>query len=444
MMNNQRASWLAFAIAIPFLAIPDQVAAASIETASVIERTCKAGATTDPDQLKSRLLGFALSDLGQDVASEDRIDLVKDIYARRGDLTSLSDDDKYIIDFVNQLQNDLVTSDAKPLGSLSELRPAFQAPGSVLADSVRLSCEIEEQRESQADAEPTLRLRESPESLVLNGDDRLTAPAANFGFKRERSFLDDGGKKVDKTITVKAAVGALLTSPKSDEHAAVIYAAYELNRARSKPAAVVVPPATARDGDTELLKLGFVGRSLFELGGENRGPYVDVEIDASYLFDFVDDAERFRASVGLIPSFGKADLGICRIGGLNNKDTAIIPEILGKCTLKGLFQVNHVTKAGTAEYGASDEFVMVGSEAGIELILSGKKESGIIASADYRYLKSIHGQAPNIDRFHAFLGYRHWFAKQWAFDIGADFVDGINPDSFADENIFQLKFGLVF
>ncbi len=288
--------------------------------------------------------------------------------------------------------------------------------------------------------EPILRLRATAEDLTVTGEDRLTAGSARVTLQRERTILDDGSRRRDTTLSIQGALGIALTEREGDS--SYLYAAYQLERVRSQPAPTLPAGQTAADGDTNVLELGIIANRLFETRGSRMT--FDVTGTAALILNRVDRSERLQFNMRMSPGFGPTqNLGLCGYGAF----LTIVPGISGRCDAALRLQVNHFLDRGTAAPTANDEFVFGGGEFGIEFAQSnenGVTGDGVFAGATYRYEASLSGAVPDIDRFTAFLKYRHWFGTRFGVDFGLDFVDGINPESFADENRISVSFGLIF
>lgn len=284
-------------------------------------------------------------------------------------------------------------------------------------------------------------LRENPEGLALTGKERKSAGAAQLGLERVRSFLDDGSRKQVTTLTGKGVLG-LKILPQTDDTSLFAYGGYELSRSRTRPATLPTPPATLRDGDTEIIKIGLVGRQYFDLvKGPKANRSMTVSIDGSYLFDLVKDSERLRGKVTLSPYWFVKPGGIC---GIREFHETIIPGVRARCTPDILFQYGHVTRDGKLDADDKKDHVMFGGRIAYDLMLSGDLESGVFAGASYEYQKRISGGVPSIRRHRLYVKYRLWAGNDFAVDIGPELIDGINPDSFANENQLVLKTGLIF
>jgi hypothetical protein len=294
---------------------------------------------------------------------------------------------------------------------------------------------------SKSRFEFTTALRARPEDLALIGDLRKSADAAKLSLVRERSFLDDGSRKQVTTLTMKGVlgVGANL-GPDSNLFA---YGGYELERARSKPSVTPVPPATDRDGDTEIARFGIWGRQYFDLDPDEHSANhaLTVGLGGEYLFDFVKRSERLRALVMLSPYVDAEISGVC---GIRQFRTTFIKGVRARCEADGLFQFNHITKDGELTGKATNDFVLAGGRLSYDAMLSRDLESGIVFGAKYERQFRLTGSVPSIKRHQVTLKYRYWRESDFAFEWGIELVDGINPDSFADENKLSLAFGVIF
>ena len=230
--------------------------------------------------------------------------------------------------------------------------------------------------------------------------------------------------------------------PQTDDSSLFAYAGYELSRSRTRPATPPTPPATLRDGDTEIIKLGLVGSQYFNLASGVKADHaLTVSLDGAYLFDLVKDSERLRTKVTLSPYKYAGRGGLC---GIREYHETFIPGIRASCTPDILFQYGHVTRGGKLTTDEKKDHVMIGGRIGYDLMLAGDLESGVFAGGSIEYQKRLSGGVPNIRRHRLYIKYRLWAGSDFAVDIGPELIDGINPDSFADENQLVLKTGLIF
>lgn len=412
--------------------------AEAADIAAISEKTCMVSPNQAGLDYQNRLFGFILAEAGYDPTPDAGQPLYgwrKQIIAAAYDQnenSAATDQQKTVVSLVKETQRYLSSGKSLPLYINGNSSGLSQLGRWLIDQKIELACKAETPVD---ETESPLRIRKDPASLKLTGDERLEAGAASASFKRERTILADGSTKRDTTFSLKGVVGYAITE--TDNHSAFAYAGYEINRVRSNPAPVLTLPATERDSDTELLKLGFFGHTAF---GDKLNWVTSV--DAAYLFDIAKRSERLRTSVAIVPALPFDNLGVCGVGALNSSRRTLIPGVQGKCTFTGLFEASHIFKNGSATFGVNDEFVQMGGKANIDLLLSGNFKAGFFAGAEYRYLNTIHGQAPAIDRFTGFLKYRHW-NNNVGFDVGFEFIDGVNPDSFVDENILQLSFGII-
>jgi hypothetical protein len=287
----------------------------------------------------------------------------------------------------------------------------------------------------------TTALRVKPEDLALVDDPRKAADAAKLSVVRERSFLDDGSRKQVTTLAMKGVLGVGVNLG-PDSHL-FGYGGYELERARTKPSAAPVPPATIRDGDTEIARFGIWGQQYFDLDSDKHSAdyALTVGLGGEYLFDFVKNSERIRTLVTLAPYVDAEIPGVC---GIRQFRGTFIKGVRARCEADGLFQFNHFTKDGNLTGKAADDFVLAGGRLSYDAMLSRDLESGIVFGAKYERQFRLTGSVPSINRHQVSLKYRYWHESDFAFEWGVELVDGINPDSFADENKLSLAFGVIF
>jgi hypothetical protein len=312
----------------------------------------------------------------------------------------------------------------------------------VLDDAVRFACIYDQETD---DVKPkanglvsivkSFRLRETTEALGLVNEARKAAPSANLSYKRERTFADDGTPKRTATFAFKGVLGFPFLE--SDFDTLTAYAGYELNRARVRPAPALTAPATQRDDDTEIFKTGFYARHVFGVGEKFTST---LDVDVAYLNDYVKNSKRLRMKVGMTPNF-EQELGFCAVGRMNSPRKNFL-GIQGKCTAQLLGEINHITKLGGLSLKPKDEFILLGARVAADFQFSENLDHGLIGGLEYRYLETVHGAAPDLDRFKAYFKYRFWL-KDAAVDVGFEYIDGTNPDSFTDDNSLMLTVGLM-
>jgi len=312
----------------------------------------------------------------------------------------------------------------------------------MLDDAVRFACIYDQENDSSKpkvdgflSIVKNFRLRETTEALGLVKDARKAAPSANLSYKRERTFEDDGTPKRTATITFKGVLGFPFFE--SDYDTLTAYAGYELNRARVRPAPALTPPATQRDADTEIFKTGFYARHVYGVGSRFTST---LDVDGAYLNDYVKNTRRLRMKVGMTPNF-EQELGFCAIGRMNSPRKNFL-GIQGKCTAQLLGEINHLTKTGMLILKPKDEFILLGARVAADFQFSENLDHGLIGGLEYRYVETVHGGAPDLDRFKAYFKYRFWL-KDAALDVGFEYIDGTNPDSFTDDNSLMLTVGLM-
>ena len=343
-------------------------------------------------------------------------------------------------------------SDGKPIRS-SDVDPEASW---IARSDVTVRCLLPEAGEDKpAIGSPiSLRLRGNVDALTATGKARKSADAASFGYTRTRTYQDDGSRTQADEITIDGVLGAVLD--RSPSFALTGYVGYQLKKNRSKPAPSLTPPATERDGDTDILTLGVLGETTISLGGVDNRDRVSLRstISANYLFDWVKGSERVKGELSFTPFARGARptggarrqplLGVCDIGGL----TDLGGNIWTSCELQGLITYNQVTKHGTLVPAGDDHFGHAGGKAKATLYLGDPSEnSSFFASAQFEYLARYDGPStaiPNVRRQEFNVGHRWWQGNRFALEIKATLTDGINPDSFADENALTFGFGVIF
>lgn len=318
----------------------------------------------------------------------------------------------------------------------------------LVRSEVTLRCLVPEANPSEppppalTSSEP--HLRGNVAALTAAGSDLQSADAASFGYSRTRTYETDGSRSQATEISIDAVLGVVLDGGLPFNLTA--YAGYELKQNRSRPAPTLVAPATQRDGDTDIVTLGLVGGSTIALGGR-ANPWTDslkLSYSAAYLFDRVKDSERVKAQIQLRPYHAARLFGLCKIGGL----TDLGGKIWTSCHVDGIVTYQKVTRHGALLPAGKDHFGHAGIKlAGALYLGDPSKGSSLFASADYQRLWRYDGDPafiPEIRRYSFSIGHRWWPGKKIGFEIKAELTDGINPDSFADENSLTLGFGVVF
>jgi hypothetical protein len=344
--------------------------------------------------------------------------------------------------------------DGKPVVSRSVDPSAswFVGPG------VTLRCLVPEKSKPKRTGNPlSIRLRGNTDALPATGTELKSADAAVIGFNRTRTFEDDGSRKQTNEVSINAVLGAV--KKVNNNFAVTGYVGYELKQSRVKLTPTLVPPATERDADTDILTFGVMGEAYVPLGGKNQpwATSLRLTFSGSYLFDWVKDSERVRGefTAGLFHRAPidvtlterkkrKSLLGICDLGGYSH----IAPGVWTRCDVQAIVSYNQVTKQGSLTPSGNDQFGHAGGKASVSLYLGDpSKKSSFFLGADYLYQLRYAGdpnEIPDIRRHSITLGHRWWQSKGFAIEIKASLADGINPDSFADENALTLGFGIIF
>lgn len=290
-------------------------------------------------------------------------------------------------------------------------------------------------------APPRFAIRETPEELWLGGQEARSAGALSLGFERSRTELDDGTRKTETSFSVAGTAGLRLTRPGSPFGHIYLFANYDLQRDRTRPAPVLGAGESQGDGDTNALAIGFDGALRFPLGGNAAETYIGLNLQTSAVFDFANDASRlrFRAIVTPHPRW---DLGLCRLGSFS------AGPLRARCEFSAEVQIAHVTRRGTTELGNYDTFLAAGGRAGIDFFLPTQGEdspdTGFLGSVRYRFLHVLHGAPDDIERLEIKLAHRFWTAGNVGIDVGFTYTRGTNELSFENENKLTFGLGLIY
>ena len=277
-----------------------------------------------------------------------------------------------------------------------------------------------------------IAVRGSVDALDDIGNERAAAPSAQLGWQEARVTNLDGETTRTETLTIDAAVGLAIGSV---DRFALLYADYSRNRVETR-----TPDGESADDekidDVEALELGLLGTArIASLRTTGR---------IGITFDEVTNAQYLRGNLLLGPiTGGRGNLGICNINSFRTLTT----WLRGRCTFAAELELRDVLQRGTAEIGDTDTLAALGGTAGIEFgpgfDPDGNIGNGPVASARYTYLKMVEGALPDIDRFEASLSYRWWIGDV-GFDFGLAYADGTERKSFADENRFGFKIGIIY
>jgi hypothetical protein len=425
--------------------------AAPVDPSSLVTRTCIGQQAATSATIRRRLATFILSDQG-DIA-DDPVHRVLEFYSDDG--AKPRDARDGVRAAVTLLQQQLAAEAANPSppspGSV-RLQPASIGTGTgawLFAREEELSCRIASAGDSShqdgggagsADAGRRLfnrlRLRQNADALAATGQDRLTAGAAQVGFLRERTALQDGTSRTDTTFSFQGALGVSLRN--HEDSSLLLYASYERRRQRSDPPPQLAAGASQSDKDTNILQFGVTGNQLLSI------PRVPVMLtgSASYIANRVNDSERLRLKVSASPNAFLPG-GLCYLGAFADAIDLGFAQLRGRCNLDLLVQVNHVLDPGSTTPGASDEFILGGVRGGLDIATG--TNNGVIAGVSYEYQHRFHGGVPSFHQLTAHLKYRHWFDEQrFAMEFGFEYTDGVNPESFIDEHRTRFGFGFIF
>jgi hypothetical protein len=289
----------------------------------------------------------------------------------------------------------------------------------------------------ESSAPPRLGLIRKIEDLGLTGNDRKKAESAAIGVKRERTREDNGSSKTSTTLTFDGTLGFRVTGDDAVTHA-FAFADYSLSRNRTKPAAALGVGERADDKDTNGLALGVTSDDI-ALGSLP----LSLSGSSSYILNFAKDSERGVGRILLTPGWMPTDLGICGLGGLRTVDLGAA-EFRTQCVLQGELAYSHVFKVGRADFKKHGDFLSAGVVVGIDLAPPLLEKSGVVGSFRYRWLPTISGVAPDVERIEAALKYRWWIGAATAFDFGLTYKRGEEFKTYTDEDSLELSFGVIF
>ncbi len=391
-----------------------------------------------------RVAYFLASHSGVMVAPGDALDLVRSLDDRE------ASEPAALKDMLYHVQTILIAKDLNGLRAFDgpgTAAPTYASPEHnrawMMRPNIILRCKLPRTATPPSKANPSLRLRGTVAALSAVGEDRLGAAAATIGYTRTRTFQDDGSRTQATDLAVNAVLGAIFDVGAGN--ALMLYGGYELKRNRVVPPPTLVPPATQRDGDTDIVTLGAgIGRYLPLGGKDNRyAVSLNLRFDGAYKFDLVKDSERaegqFTASLYTQPR----SLGICGFGGFTDFGNGF----WSRCDLVGMVRYGKFTKRGLLPASAKDEFAHAGGKASIALYAGDPGDNAAFLSAEYLYMPRIDGDpaaVPNVRRHKINMGYRWWKNSAYALEVKGELTDGINPDSFADENVVTVGFGIIF
>lgn len=336
---------------------------------------------------------------------------------------------------------------------VSELQRSLARPGSSAAKALRVEPAPAEPTEGQtpmwlfrsgditltcagprADDDPgfaevgPIVVRGSVEALDDVGDDRVAAAAAQVGFQETRVTDLDGETTRTEAVTVDATIGLAIGT--TDRHG-MVYADYSRNRTETRTGT-----DAAEVDNVEALELGLFGSTRIARVARATGRI-------AVTFDEVTEAQYLRGNLRLLPITGGRGL-FC----LNRFRTFRDFGIRVRCTLSGEAELRLVLDEGRAEIGDTDVLAAFGGSVGLDFARSldrntGDPRPGLVGSVRYTYLANVEGPLPDIDRLDASLSYR-WWIGDLGFDVGITYADGTERKSFADENRFGFRIGVLY
>jgi hypothetical protein len=445
------------------LAIPNLAHAASIPTASaIITRAC-AGRENQP---------ISQFDLAEALLIEAGISPTQFAYSntRTTSYTSLTDQKNKVVNRLHQIQlyepapgrSSFPDDDAsgKITGAIKNVvqhlagkKPNIMVDGALAGQPFSFSsnsnpivCKTGDSPNNplpdDEDYKPPQKFaaREKPDELWLTGKEAKKAGAVKLGFERTKTPLDGGGLKTDKTFTINGTVGWRFTPDDMDDATAYLFAQYQLSKARTNPPPTLDPGKSESDGDTDVLKLGYMSK----LGPFGSDVPVSANLGVGYVFDFAKNARRLNvnALVHLAPDW---DLKLCKMGSYRD----LIPSIglKSRCDFFRLeLEGSRLLKRGKLEVGDYNTYLAIGASPKIDLFLptSPGNDTGFLASLSYRNLALIEGSANNIERWDAEFKHRFWTKINVGVDVGFTFAKGTNSLSLEEEDKLTFGLGIVY
>ncbi len=283
---------------------------------------------------------------------------------------------------------------------------------------------------------PRFAVRKTPEDLSLSGDAAKEAGAFAVGIERTWTREDDGSKKRSTTVKFDGTVGYQLMG-KSSPFSSYAFARYNLDQARTKPAAALAAGATAEDDDTNVLQLG-LNFDYFR-DPESTVPFW-ITGDAGYIMDFVDNSRRIRLRSAIEPGF-TGDLGICRLG---SGKFAMSGKLAFRCLVRLEADFGIWTKDGRFADRKYDDHLAIGGNVDFSAFYYTGAKSKVIASANARYLPVLLGKQNDIWRYDLSLAHRQFFDFGGAVDVGIGYQHGLNSLTLKPERKFTFGLGLLY
>ncbi|MGR4865378.1 hypothetical protein [Caulobacter sp. LARHSG274] len=286
-----------------------------------------------------------------------------------------------------------------------------------------------------------LALRGKVEALGLIGEERKTADAFKFGYKREISEQDDGSSKTDRTETFDGVLGLRL-SPDTWTAPVFAYADYSLSRARKKPEPPLDPGKAVDDDDTNAWELGFsTAGQLFYDQALSRSVLVDARI--GWVSDDIKASRRAVVGLGATPGFAIADGKPCGLGGFAPQTLGVL-KFRVRCRIRFEAEASYVDEAGKADFKTYGKFLAGGATIGFDIAPPMGDDAGIITSVSYRYLPVISGRAPDVHRLDTTVKYRFWLENGLGLDLGLTYGKGRETKTYKDEDKIEAGVGVLF
>nr|WP_298928736.1 hypothetical protein [uncultured Erythrobacter sp.] len=310
------------------------------------------------------------------------------------------------------------------------------------SSTVQLTCKIAKTKTVVATlAAPPDRkrfsLREKPEELALTGKDRKAVSAFALGLDKKWTTDADGVENTETTLKFNGTAGARLTQDESPV-TAYAFAQYNLKRVRKEPAPALAEGERRNKNDTDVLALGVSG-DVFTTAED--GPSLWLTGQAAFVQDFVDQSERIRLSTKFDPGFSRR-FGICGIGRMQYFGSS--DRIGARCLVRLDTEIGIWTGNGISTTNSYDDFLAIGANLSYELHLKTGEKTGILASANYRYLPILSGQLSDIERLELALSHRIWSEGGLGIDLLTKYNNGTNALSLENEEDISLGVGLVF
>lgn len=284
---------------------------------------------------------------------------------------------------------------------------------------------------------PKFAIRKAPEDLGLSGDAAKEAGSFALGVERGWSTDENGVHSRDTTVKIDGTVGYQLFG-KSEPYSSYAYLRYNLEKARTRPAAPLAPGATAEDDDTNVLQLGMT----FDFFADPERFPVPLWVtgDAGYIWNFVDDSERLRFRAAMDPGI-TGDAKFCQFGSgkLISKGKLAL-----RCIVRIETDIGHWVKEGRLPNASYDDHLALGGDANFSAFYATGAKSKVIVSASGRYLPVLVGKQADIWRYDLSLSHRHFFDFGAALDVGFTYQHGLNVLTLEKERKLTFGVGILY